>query len=182
MYKIGHVKNNQTLEHKTGNNFEHEVYEKWSRVSITCESKQIQLMLEIAKTWAGPFGILYVLEVSRLGNQSARYQSPRPSSYDELELFAYSFQEYFEKDGRHHIWFIDISSNYRLVYDNHNIIYAYGNDNQVIDLLKTKGFEPREIQIPDPHTHNYNVEFDDSEAKVLEYFEWLQFPINPEHD
>ncbi len=181
-YKFGALEENGGIEHRYGNLYRHEVYPEWSRVTFTTDDHPIRLMLEIAKNWDGPYGILYVLKVSRLGNNSARYQSPSPCSFDDLELFAYTFQEFLEGDGRHHLWFIDVSTGRQLIYDNHNLIYSYGNDDQVMSLLETKGFTPGDPDIPVPHEHCYNREFDKCEDEIMEYFEWLEFPLQEEHD
>jgi len=168
-------------EHKYGNLFRHDVHPDWSRVTFATDDHQIPLMLDIAKRWEGPYGILYVLKVSRLGHDDARYQSPKPCSFDELELFAHKFQEYFEGDGRHHLWFSDVPTGAQLVYDNHNLIYSYGNDDDVISLLKSKGFSEGDPRIPSPHEHYYNQEFDRSEDEIMKYFEWKKSPLR-EHD
>jgi hypothetical protein len=168
-------------EYQYGNVFAHEVYPDWSRVTIGANEHQVRLMLEIARQWAGPFGILYVLVSPRLGHEAARYQSAQPCSYDDLELFAYTFEEYFEQDSRHHLWVIDIRTNSRLVYDDHDHIYSYGNDDEVVSLLKAKGFSEGNVQIPIPHQHRYNPEHDDSEDEIMEYWEWIASPLE-EHD
>ena len=123
-------------------------------------------MLEIAKKWEGPYGILYVLKVPRLGHEAGRYQSPEPCSFDELELFTNAFQKYFEEDGRHHLWFKDLATNNQLVYDNHDLIFTYGNDNEIIDFLKSKGFNEGLLKVPVPHAHNYNQEYDRAKMKL----------------
>lgn len=181
-FKFGSLQNGNDAEYKYGNLFCHEKHPQWSRVTIAPSNKQIPLMLDIANKWSGPFSVLYVLSVSRLGRKSARYQSPDPIAFDDLELLAYSFQEYFEGDGRHHLWFIDIPTNSQIVYDNHNLIYSYKNDDQVISLLREKGYSEGEPEIPVPHSHRYNVEFDNSEDVVMRYFKWIEFPVNEEHD
>ena len=181
-YKFGICQNNEWEEYRYGNVFAREVYPDWSRVTIGADHKQIPLMLDIAKQWEGPYGILYVLVATRLGHDDARYQSPAPCSFDDLQLFAYTFQEYFEEDGRHHLWFIDIPNNYRVIYDNHDLIYSYGNDNAVIEILKAKGFLEAPPQIPAPHSHCYNPEYDKDEDEIMEYFEWIKFPLEEEHD
>ncbi|MBA4387066.1 MAG: hypothetical protein C0404_03735 [Verrucomicrobia bacterium] len=180
--KFGSLQDAGGVEHRYGNLFRREVHPKWSRVTIAPNSQQIPLMLEIAKKWTGPYGILYVLSTSRLGRKSARYQSPEPCTFDDLELFAYTFQEYFEGDGRHHLWFIDVPSGSQLIYDNHNLIYSYGNDDEVIALLKSKDFTDGDPQIPCPHEHCFNPEFDRSEDEIMEYLKWIEFPLNEEHD
>ena len=181
-YKFGSLEDKGGEEYRHGNVFSHEVHPDWSRVTIGVNEKQIPLMLEIAKRWEGPYGILYVLVVSRLGHASARYQSPEPCSFDDLELFAYTFQEYFEEDGRHHLWFIDVPTDNRLIYDNHDLIYSYGNDQDVMSLLEAKGLVKGALRIPAPHEHRFNQEYDVAEDEIMAYFEWLPFPLQEEHD
>ena len=123
-------------------------------------------------------GTLYVLTVSRRGNNCARYQSAAPCSFDSLELFAHTFQEYFEGDARRHLWFIDVPTGAQLVYDNHDLIYSYGNDDSVISIVKSKGLSEGNPQIPWPHEHCYNEEFDASEGEIMEYCDWAKFPLN----
>ena len=181
-YKFGSVQGTGGIEHNYGKLFRHEVHPEWSRVTIAADEQQIPLMLDIAKQWEGPYGILYVLKVSRLGHAVARYQSPDPCSFEDLELFAYTFREFFEGDGRHHLWFADVPTGAQLVYDNHDLIYSYGNDNDIISLLKRRGFTEGDPCIPSPHQHFYNPEFDMSEDEVMEYFNWKEFPLQEEHD
>lgn len=183
-YKFGIVRNNVKRRYRYGNLFMREVYADWSRVAIAPREKQVSLMLEIAKEWAGPYGILYVLKLSRRNHETARYQAPEPCSFDDLKRFAETFEDYFEKDGRHHIWFADSTSGSQLVYDNHDLIYSYGNDDHVISLLKDRGFKEGDpsIVVRSPHVHCYNQQFDEKEDQIMEYFEWIKFPLQEEHD
>lgn len=183
-YKFGTVHDNVKRRYHYGNLFRHEVYADWSRVTIVPREKQVSLMLEIAKDWAGPYGILYVLKVSRRNHKAARYQSLEPCSFDQLKRFADTFEDYFEGDGRHHIWFADCTSNCQLVYDNHDLIYSYGDDDHVISLLKAKDFEEGDpaIVIRSPHVHCYNQQFDEKEDQIMKYFDWIEFPLQEEHD
>ena len=182
-YKFGTLLGENHVEHRYDNVFAHEVHPEWSRVTIAPRDNQIALMLEIAEHWEGSYGILYLLKLSRRGHHNAaRYQVPQLCSWEELESFARKFHAYFEGDGRHHLWFVCGSTGAQLVYDNHNLIYAYGNDNSTIELLESKGFMAGDPAIPSPHSHCYNEEFDASEDEVMEYFDWLEFPLREEHD
>jgi len=181
-FKFGSLHDMSGEEYRYGNIFAHEIYPDWSRVTIGADDRQIPLMLDIAKRWKGPYGILYVLVASRLGHGDGRYQSPDPCSFDDLELFAYTFQEFFEKDGRHHLWFIDVPSNNRIIYDNHDLIYSYGDDDAVIAILESRGFNEDSPQIPAPHEHRFNQEHDKNEDEIMDYFKWIQFPLQEEHD
>jgi len=181
-YKFGITQNHENQRYRHTNLFRKEIRSDWSRITIAPKEKHVALMLEIMKNWPGPYGILYVLKVPRRDHQAARYQSPEPCSYEELEHFACTFQEYFEGDARHHIWFADIPSGSQLVYDNHDLIYSYGQDEEVVAVLKTKGFEEGNPIIPSPHVHCYNQEFDTKEDDIMKYFEWIEFPLQEQHD
>jgi hypothetical protein len=181
-YKFGTFEGIGSEEYRYGNTFAHEVDRDWSRLTIGANDKQIPLMLDIARLWEGPYLILYVLVVSRLGRGYGRYQSPQPCSFDDLELFAYTFQEYFEEDGRHHLWFLDVPTDRRVIYDNHDLIYSYGSDSEVIAMLKARGFVEARTQIPAPHEHRFNSEHDKNEDEIMEYLRWLKFPLLEKQD
>src|SRR5262245_22305098 len=103
-----------------------EVHPGWQRLVIGAEAKEIELILELCRGMHGPFVVLFVLIASRLGNPEGRYQSRGGLSYADLELFLYTFQEFFEQDGRHHLWVISASGEGQFIFDRHNVVYAYG--------------------------------------------------------
>lgn len=171
LFKIGDLDNQDEV--CWDNLYQKENHPNFSRLIIGCNSKEIPLILELCKEMEGPFGILHVLLVSRLGKESGRYQSPYPMSYEDLELFLYEHQEYFEQDGRQHLWVSSISGEGQFIFDNHNYIFAYGNIDKYITTLNSMGFSEGEINIPAPHCHNYHSDFDNEEESVNEAFEWL---------
>jgi len=173
---------NMYEEYTYGNIYEHRVYSDWSTVVAAPDKNQIQFILDIIKEWPGPFLILYVLVVSRCGRELGRYESANTFSFEELEIFLVKHKEYFERDGRHHLWVIDITDNNRTIYDNHNIIYIYGDDKKIIKFCRHKGLAKNEILIPAPHTHNFNPKYDKEEDNILNNYEWIQFPLVEEHD
>jgi hypothetical protein len=177
MFKIGTLYGADDAEVRYDNIYQLQQHPTWSRVAIGAKDRQIPLMLEIAKSWQGPYGVLYVLVVPRLGHEPGRYQIPEPCDFDALELFAYTFQEYFERDGRHHLWLMDLPSRAQLVYDNHDIIYAYGDMEWYTQFLDKKGFLRQDVDIACPHSHHYNQEFDSCEDEILKYWEWKHFPL-----
>jgi len=159
-----------------------EEFSTFSRLIIGSKEREIPLILEFCKQINGPFGVLHVLLVSRLGKELGRYQTPQPLSYDELELFLYEHQEYFEHDGRHHLWISSMSGEGQFIFDNHNFIYAYGDISSFISLLTNKGFKEGQIKISVPHTHNYHAGFDAEEEAVNNQFEWLYSPLQESDD
>jgi len=180
LFKIGDLDNQ--AEVCWDNLYQKEDYPNFSRLLIGCKSKEIPLILELCKEMEGPFGILHVLLVSRLGKKSGRYQSPNPISYEDLELFLYEHQEYFEQDGRQHLWVSSVSGEGQFIFDNHNYIYAYGNIDSYIAALKNIGFTAGEVHIPAPHCHNYHSEFDSEEEAVNNAFEWIYSPLQEGDD
>lgn len=169
-------------EYTYGNIYEHNVHSDWSRVVAAPDKNQIQFILDIMKEWPGPFFILYVLVVSRCSRKSGRYESADTVSYEELKSFLYCHKEFFERDGRHHLWVIDMTTNNRIIYDNHNIIYIYGDDNKTIKCCELKGLVKEDVLIPAPHTHHYNQQYDKEEDNIFNNYVWVRFPLVEEHD
>ena len=142
------------------------------RLIIAPSADHVGLMIESATVLPEPFGILYLLLVSRCDNSTGRYQAPYPCARDEMESFLQQFREYFELDGRHHIWITSLPASATLVYDNHNVIYAYGPLEEYKRILSRRGVNEGTVRFPVPHTHNYNAEFDEQEKNVLAFWDW----------
>ena len=147
------------------------------RLVIGPSAKQIDLMIQLATILPEPFGILYVLLISRKGNPSARYQCPYPCGRIEMESFLRKFQEFFQADGRHHLWVMSLPASSTLVYDQHDLIYAYGPLKQFGRILSKRGLEKDAVRFPVPHRHNYNPEYDEEEQRLLEHWNWRQSPL-----
>ncbi len=179
-YKISTLEN--TCEYLHGDSYSKNVQSNWSSIIAAPNDQQIPLLLNILKNWDGPFGILYVLVASRCGRTGARYQSDITRNYEELELFLYTYQEYFERDGRHHLWIIDVESNNRIIYDNHDLIHVYGDNDHAESCCLDHGLSQNKIIIPTPHSHNYNSQYDSVEDELFKEFSWSEFPLVPEHD
>lgn len=153
----------------------------FQRVIIGAKDRHIDLILDIAKGFKPPYGILYVLAVPRGDkNKEGRYQCPYPVSYEELKDFCEEFKEYFESDGRHNLWICSASeegSGELLAYDRHDIIYVYDNIEKIKNYLGNLGFNEGKVNIPMPHTHCYNKEYDEYEEKILNHWQWIHFPL-----
>lgn len=153
-----------------------------SRLVIGPTSGQVGLITKLARAMPEPFGILYVLLVPRGEGESGRYQSPAPVSFADMERFLWQFQDLVEKDARQHVW-IASTDNSALVYDNHNVIYAYGPLEKFEGILASSGLTRcDDIKFPVPHMHKYNFEFDEQAESVLKYWKWLHFPLQESDD
>ncbi|PCJ10109.1 MAG: hypothetical protein COB16_02145 [Rhodobacteraceae bacterium] len=164
------------------NIWERQDYPGWSRLAIGAKKREVGLLLDLCKDWDGPFDVLYVLSVPRTIKSSGRFQSAHPINYDDLELFLYSFQEFFEQDGRHDIWVVSLSSQNQLILDRHNNIYAYGDLTELERKLKEQEFSHATLETPLPHAHHYHSEYDSAETEVLEYWDWIKSELHPSDD
>jgi hypothetical protein len=67
-----------------------------------------------------------------------------------------------------------------LVYDRHNVIYAYGPLDRFIAVLNSAGLtESKQVHFPSPHAHHYHPEFDADEKRILRTEEWTISPLRP---
>jgi hypothetical protein len=149
------------------------------RLVIAPSRDHLGLMLRLARAWLGDFHVLYVLLVARSDAQPGRYQSPTPLSYDELEDFLRRYAAFLATDGRHHLWIGSTEEDGTLVYDQHNVIYAYGALDEYIDLLSDEGFHEAPVDFPMPHCHFYNAANDAVERELFAHWAWVRHPLRP---
>ena len=148
------------------------------RLVIAPAAQHIDLLIELVRLLPEPFGMLYVLVVPRgHSGEPGRYQSAQPCDRDELEAFLRHFQTYFESDARQHLWLFSLPSRAQLIYDNHNVIYAYGPLDEFKRVIVAKGLTEGKVEFPAPHAHHYHAEFDEAERQVMQYWEWIHFPL-----
>ncbi len=159
--------------------WQREVFPDFSRLLIGSRDKEVPMILDLCKDLEGPFYVLFVLLVSPLGNEPARYQSPEPLSFDELELFLYSFQEFIEQDGRHAIWVGSIDGEGQFIFDRHNYVFAYGPLDAYLERLTRAGYSEGTIEIPAPHTHHFHADFGAMEDEILAHWPWVKSPLTP---
>ena len=99
-----------------------------------------------------------------------------------METFLNLFRDYLESDGRHHIWITSLPTSSTLVYENHNVIYAYGPLEEFEQVLIKRGLTECEVQFPVPHVHNYHSAFDADECEIMTYWKWGYFPLVEHED
>jgi hypothetical protein len=141
----------------------------------------LPLFLSLVDCLEPPFHILYVLHTPRGEGEPGRYQSPKLGR-DEVQAFFKGFADYLLNDARFDIWVYSITERATLVWDQHNLIYAYGSLDRFISILQEYGFTYKETRIPCPHQHNYRAEYDNQAAAVLSAFDWTRTPLEPEDE
>ncbi|HTC95132.1 MAG TPA: hypothetical protein VK699_16930 [Terriglobales bacterium] len=153
------------------------------RLVIAPSSQHVSLLLDLMKIMFEPFGILYVLTVPRGKAEAGRYQAANPVAWDKAERFLSRFEDFFENDGRHYLRIASIGNSDLLVYDKHNVIYAYGELREFERiLLKRELRKVDSVKFPSPHSHKYNAAYDQAQQDVLRYWEWKQLPLQESDD
>jgi hypothetical protein len=66
-----------------------------------------------------------------------------------------------------------------LVYDQHDVIFAYGNLDVFESVLDNHGFERREFWFPSLHFHGYDPANASIENELMSFFEWRYFELQP---
>lgn len=155
------------------------------RLVIGAASKQIQLIIELGRGLPEPFGALYVLLTPRVAPNAGRYVTDALVSWAETQAFLWAFRRYFQGDGRHNVWITaspdGLHHGGQLVYDSHNLIYAYGPIASYRRILQQAGFgEAESVTVPFPHSHSFVKEFDSEERRILNYWSWRHLPLAPE--
>jgi hypothetical protein len=180
-YKFGTLVDNEDVPFAYSNLWERERTSGPERLVIAPERDHLALLIRLAQLWSGDFGLLYVLLESRLGNREGRYQAPNVLGEFQLRAFAKRFGSFLEHDGRHHLWIASaIAPANTLVYDQHNLIYAYGDLDHYAEVLQQSGYRQGTVRFPAPHTHHYHATYDADEAALLQYWAWKRSPLQPE--
>jgi hypothetical protein len=144
-----------------------------SRLVIAPADGQTEILTALLRDMTGPFWVLYVLVVSRGRGELGRYQSPEPQTEGTVETFLNEFSVFLERDGRHNVWIASESGSEMLIYDRHNVIYAYGPLNSWRRSLAAQGFsEVPDIRFPSPHSHHYNQSLDPEEDRLMNNRDW----------
>ena len=144
-----------------------------SRLVIAPAQGQTDILAALLKDMTGPFWVLYVLVIHRGRGEPGRYQSPELQTEGAVGTFLHDFSGFLEKDGRHNVWIASESGSEMLIYDRHNVIYAYGPLTSWRLTLAANGFnEVPDIRFPSPHSHHYHQSLDPEEDRLLNYWDW----------
>jgi len=147
-------------------------------VSCVAPEHPIDLMLEFLKHIDGPVVALYLLLEQRDGGPPAgRYQSPAPISRRKLRGFCERFGEFLEQDGRHAFWIMDLCSSQKLIFDRHDLVFAYGNLDAFERVLVGRGYIPGRIRgLPRAH-RQVDPRFDEEAHRLHEWLPWMAVPL-----
>lgn len=132
-------------------------------------------------TLDGPFHLLYVLHTPRGEASPGRYQSP-PLSKTEVSDWLREFTDFLRADARFDLWAHDPQANATLVWDRHNLLFAYGPLDRFEAALRERGFAEGDAIVPSPHEHHYRPEYDDDARRLIASQTWSYSPLRPEDE
>jgi len=153
-------------------------FETTDRMLIGPSGGQTSLLFELAGLWEHrSYWLLYVLLVGRTGRPEGRYQAPQLPGSGELRTFLEEFGPFLEQDGRHAFWIGSAAGEGTLVYDQHDVLFAYGDLAAYRRVLDRRGFVEQPFSYPDPHVHCYHAELDAVEERLFSRWEWIWSPL-----
>jgi hypothetical protein len=64
-----------------------------------------------------------------------------------------------------------------LIYDHHNIIFAYGDLDAYKEVLARCGLSEGDVTIPAAHCHHYHSCNNGKEDELSRYWNWKHYPL-----
>jgi len=169
---------NEFVDHDYGDIFFRQPMSTGERLVIGPSREHVKIMLSLAQSWpTQEFYVLYVLLASHSGADTGRYESPLLESFKELDAFFHTYKSFFESDGRHHIWIGSATNEGLIIFDQHNVIFAYGDLTRYEHTLIDYGLSQHEFWFPSPHGHGFPPANVHLEEKVLRHFSWRYSPL-----
>jgi hypothetical protein len=181
-FKIGtHRRGEGIVQHRYGDTWQREPSSERERLRIAPASGQVEVLKRLARELPGPYTLLYVLVAPQTGAQPGRYVLQQSLDEREMHDFLGAFREFFEGDARHHLW-IGASDGSLLVYDQHDLIYAYGPLDRLGEAATDMGLREAPVEMPFPHTHHFRSTMDSFEERLLSEFLWNWLPLEEEDE
>lgn len=180
-YKLGHLVGDQWVEHSFAPVFERKPTSNGERLIVGVPAGDVRIFERLARELTAPYFLLYVLHTPRGEAEPGRYQSPEVDAQT-LKAFLQRFSRFLSSDARFDIWIYSLADKATVVWDRHNIIYAYGPLDRYEAVLRELGFGLGEAAASFEHTHHYRSEFDDDAKAVIEAFTWSQQALRPEDE
>jgi len=177
-YKLSYQRGDEWIECNRAAVFRQETMSDGTERLIAGVPNGSDIFPVLAGQLEAPYDLLYVLHTSRGEGAEGRYQSP---SLGAAEFFALwnRFSLFFSGDGRFDLWLRSQADGTVLVWDRHNLLYAYGPLTHIEERLKTAGFSEGNPDAGFPHLHHYRPEFDQDAAEILVWLDWKFSPLQP---
>ena len=152
------------------------------RLRIGPSRGHVDLMIELVECLPEPLRLLYVL-IAAGGDrhQRGRYEAASGVSFEDAETFLSDFGDFLQSDGRHHLW-VASPGHGTVIYDRHELLYAYGPIDRFVDVLRANGLHEGPLVIPTTHWHGCHPEFDEAQTRMLSRLQWVHSPLRAGDD
>jgi hypothetical protein len=184
-WKLGTVRAGEDAAWSYEPSYARQVVGGVERLVIAGGSAPVALLRELLEILPPDLWVLYVLVTPRGDGQqdaAGRYQSGQKHSRQEVLALLDRFGDFLNGDGRHNLWLAAPPAG-QLVYDRHDVIYAYGPIAEITALLKARGFvEVEMVRVPVPHSHHYHERFDADQMALLKHWEWVRSELQETDD
>ena len=181
--KLGSYINNAESAHVYENIYDIITYGNGTKcLRITASGSLSDLMVKLGALVRGNWYVLYTLLTSHSGNRPGRYQGIEIENFEGIVALFDKYKNYFDGDGRHNIWLGSTVNNDLLVYDKHNVIYAYGPIDAFVGRIRSYGYCEGVIKIPSPHTHHYPSENVRFEMSIMNEWDWKWYDLAENDD
>lgn len=182
MYKLSHQAGDVWVEHSHPATFKTETMSGGSeRLVAGAPAGDPTTFQRLVESIEPPYFVLYVLHTPRGEGDAGRYQSPS-LSLSEVQSFLTQYSAFLAGDSRFDLWVHSPSENATVIWDRHNLVYAYGPVERYASTLRGLGFQEGAPNVSFPHQHHYRSEFDSDAAGVLKTFEWRYSALQPEDE
>jgi hypothetical protein len=181
-YKLAVFRDGGWCEHFHPALFERHVPETGAaRLHVGVPSGDPDVFRGLLQCLAPPYFLLYILHTPRGEAAAGRYQSPELAA-NEAQTFLTRYADFLRSDARFDIWAHSPASRGTVVWDRHNLIYAYGPLDSLETKLRGLGFAEGSPSIPSPHQHHYRAECDADAAALIAEWDWALSPLRPEDE
>jgi len=177
MHKVSHLIGKDWIEHSFVPVFSND----GSRISGGVPEGDPRIFGSLAATLAEPFFLLYVLHTPRGEAEPGRYQSPELTALD-IQSFIEKYEDLLKGDARFDIWVHSKKDNATIVWDRHNMLFAYGPLELFSSQLQALGFKEGKIRPLEAHQHYYRAELDSLAKAVLEEYPWSYSPLQSQDE
>jgi hypothetical protein len=173
MHKLGIQQDGNWVAH-----FHQAVFETTHRIVAGVPGGDSSVFRKLVECVAPPYYLLYVLHTPRGEAAPGRYQSPS-LTLPEVQAFLARFSAFLSADARYDLWAHSPSENATVVWDRHNLLFAYGPLDRYAAALGSMGFTNGQASVSAPHEHYYRGELDPMARELMAAFDWSFSPLRP---